>query len=262
MFARNVLTGRAAAVALLALLVAACGGEDDTGAGPSPSPTSSSPTSESSAASSPAAEPSPGVDLASLSAEIDNPFVPLDKVTLTVFEGEERDGQETIRTRVEQRLLSRTETVAGVDAAVVAVREWENGELVERTFDYYAQDADGNVWYMGEHVNDYEDGKLSGHGGQWLAGENGAQPGLFMPAEPEVGVTFEQERAPGVAEDESTVVETGVDVTVPAGSFTGCIKTEDYAPLDGATEFKFYCPDVGLVREQGKKALSELVRYS
>lgn len=253
-------TCRVALLAVLAVSTAACGGDDEGDGGGSPK---AQPSSTSPPASSPSPSPTDSPDLATFTAEIDHPLVPLHAVTETVFEGEERDKGETLRTRVEQRLLARTYEVAGVQAAVVAVREYEDGELVERTFDYYAQDAEGNVWYMGEHVNDYEDGKLSGHGGQWLAGENGAQPGLFMPAEPEVGVTFEQERAPGVAEDESTVIEVDLAVEVPAGSFTGCIKTEDFAPLDNATEFKFYCPDVGLVREQGQGgARSELVRYS
>ncbi len=82
-----------------------------------------------------------------------------------------------------------------------------------------------------------------------------------MPAEPKVGLTFEQERAPGVAEDRSTVVAVGVDVTTPAGELTDCIKTEDVAPLDKITEFKFYCPEVGLVREERESVRFDLVRY-
>ena len=83
------------------------------------------------------------------------------------------------------------------------MREFEDGELVERTADYFAQDGKGRVWYFGERVDDIENGKVVGHEGQWLAGKNGAKPGLFMPAKPRVGQVFEQERAPGVAEDRS-----------------------------------------------------------
>ena len=82
-----------------------------------------------------------------------------------------------------------------------------------------------------------------------------------MPADPKVGDTFEQERAPGVAEDRSTVVAAGVAVETPAGSFDDCIKTRDFAPLDKSTEFKFYCQGVGLVREQRPGLLNDLVRY-
>ncbi len=82
-----------------------------------------------------------------------------------------------------------------------------------------------------------------------------------MPAKPSVGDVFEQERAPGVAEDRSTVVALGVAVTTPAGTFSGCIKTKDFAPLDQLTEFKYYCPRVGLVREDLQHGRVVLVRY-
>lgn len=85
--------------------------------------------------------------------------------------------------------------------------------------------------------------------------------GLFMPAEPQVGDTFRQERAPGVAEDRSTIVASGLTVTVPAGQFHGCIETEDLDPLSGAIEQKFYCPGVGLVREVSANGFLDLVQY-
>jgi len=252
----------AAVLVALALTVTACSGADEETATPG------------SAGTSPAAETTPAentsapaqddeLDPARFSAAVDHPLVPLSSVRRTVFQGRDTDPEsgETVRTRVEHRVLDRTEAIAGVASLVVAVREFEDGELVEATEDYYAQRDDGSVWYMGERVNDYEDGKLVGHEGQWLAGEGDAKAGLFMPADPQVGVTFEQERAPGIAEDRSTVVEVGVDVTVPAGSFSDCIKTEDFAPLDKSTEFKYYCPTVGLVREEGQDAVSNLVRY-
>jgi len=152
--------------------------------------------------------------------------------------------------------------VGGFPVTVVEVKEFEDGELVERTLDYYAQCGDGSVWYVGEKVDDYEDGEIVGHEGQWQAGEAGAEPGLFMPAEPKVGETFEQERAPGVAEDRSTVEAVGVKVTTPAGMFDDCIRTKDFAPLDNITEFKLYCPNVGMVREQAPGVRFNLVRYS
>ena len=195
-------------------------------------------------------------------AKVDHPLVPLTKVRVTIFEGSERDSSgATVTTRVESRVSSRTARVAGVPVAVVKVREFENGKLVEQTRDYYAQSRGGTVWYLGEHVDDYKDGKLVGHGGQWLAGKDGARPGLFMPARPTVGQRFEQERAPGVAEDRSKVVAVGLDVTTPAGAFKDCVKTEDVAPLDDVTEFKYYCPGVGLVREEPPDGRLELVRY-
>jgi hypothetical protein len=250
-------TGRARACGVIALVLVvgaapACGGDDDNSAG-------SEGTTTAEAAEAAQESPDPG----SCTAEVDHPLVALASQSRWVFDGHEReeDTGETIQTRGVMRLQDETATVGGFPVSVVEVTEYEDDELVERTLDYYSQ-CDGSVWYVGEKVDDYEDGKVAGHEGQWQAGEEGAEPGLFMPAEPKVGVSFEQERAPGVAEDRSTVVADGLDVKTPAGAFHGCIKTKDFAPIDKLTEFKFYCPDVGLVREQGSGLLSDLVRYT
>lgn len=205
-------------------------------------------------------------DRAAFSTTIDNPFVPLSLVRTTVFEGSEPDPDTggAIETRSERRLLDETFVVDGVRVAILQVKEYEDGELVESTRDYFAQRRDGSVWYFGEHVDDLEDGKVVAHEGQWLAGQNGAKPGLFMPADPQVGQVFEQERAPGIAEDRSTVIAADVRAAVPAGTFDRCIKTRDLAPLDNVVEFKFYCPGVGLVSEEkpGGGGGIELARYS
>jgi hypothetical protein len=202
-------------------------------------------------------EPRPAKRARKYTAKVDHPLVPLTTVRHTVFTGFEGD----TRTRVVSRVLKKTRRVAGVRVAIVKVLEYEDGELVERTRDYYAQDRKGRVWYFGETVDDIENGKVVGHEGQWFAGKNGAKPGLFMPAKPTVGKVFEQERAPGVAEDRSKVVKVGLNVTTAAGQFDECIKTRDFAPLDRSTEFKFYCAGVGLVREKPADGRLDLVRY-
>ena len=186
-------------------------------------------------------------DGSQFSAKVDHPLVPLASVPVTTFEGNDRGSE----ARVESRVLGSADRVAGVPVTVVDVKEYKDGELVEHTLDYYAQDKEGNVWYFGERVDDIADGKVVAHSGEWLAGQDGARPGLFMPAHPKVGRDFQQERAPGVAEDRSTVVAVGVEVKTPLKTFSDCIKTKDFAPLDNATEFKHYCPGVGLVREEG-----------
>ena len=188
---------------------------------------------------------------------VDNPLWPLASVRRTRYRGRE----EGAKTRVVSRVLDRTRKVAGVEVTIVDVREFEDGELVEHTRDYFAQDRKGRVWYFGESVDDIENGRVVGHDGQWFAGRKGAKPGLFMPAEPKLGQVFAQERVPGVAEDRSKVVALDRSVETPAGSFDGCMKTRDFAPLDNATEFKFYCPGVGLVREQARRARLSLVSY-
>jgi hypothetical protein len=191
-------------------------------------------------------------------ATVDNKYFPLVPGTKLVYEGQE-EGAET---RVESTVLEETDTIAEVEVTVVEVKDFEDGELVETTKDYYAQHKDGTVYYLGERVDDYEGGEVVGHGGQWVSGEGDAQAGIFMPADPKVGDEFEQERAPGVAEDQSEILAVDESVETPAGSFSGCIKTEDSDPISGHTETKFYCPDVGLVREESGSDFNELVSQS
>jgi hypothetical protein len=227
----------------VALTVPACGGDDEE-----PEASRDSP---------------PVLDPAQFSATVDHPLFPLSSLRSMAYAGIEGDPDtgERARVRSVSRVLEEPGEVSGAPVTVVEVREFEDGELVEHTLDYYAQDDKGNVRYMGERVDDIEDGKVVAHEGQWLAGKGDAKPGLFMPADPRVGDVFEQERAPGVAEDRSEVVEVDLEVAVPAGRFDGCIKTEDFAPLDNNREFKFYCPGVGLVREQFEIGRMDLVRY-
>jgi len=227
-------------LAITAVFAAACGSDSTS----DPQPTSTSvPTAATTVA---------GIDPADFQSTVDNPYFPLPQGSIFVYEGKEADADtgETLQVRGEVTVLLETFVVAGVETTVVEDKVYEDGELVESTRDYYAQHRDGTVYYFGEHVNDYEDGEIVGHSGEWLAGEGESLLGIFMPSDPQVGVEFEQERAPAIAEDRSTVIAVDQSVTVPAGSFTGCIKTEDINPLDGVTENKYYCPDVGFVREE------------
>lgn len=227
-----------AAISVGALFVA-CGDDDDDDDGGTPVPT---------------------LDPAEFQATVDNMWFPLVPGETQVHEGEEVDDEgETVEIRVESTVLTETETIAGIEVTVVEAQEYEDGELVEVTLDYYAQHIDGTVYYMGEKVDEYEDGEVVGHEGQWLAGEGSNQAGVFMPADPQVGDEFEQERAPGIAEDESKVVAVDESVTTEAGSFEGCIKTEDLDPLGDVTESKYYCPGVGLVREEPEEGFLDLI---
>jgi hypothetical protein len=227
----------------VALTVTACGDDDDEVAS--------------------AGDTKPTIDATQFSANVDHPLFPLANLRSFAFAGSEGEpgSDERARVRSVSRVLDEPGEVSGAPVTVVEVREFEDGELVEHTLDYYAEDGEGNVRYMGERVDDIEDGKVVAHEGQWLAGKGDAEPGLFMPAEPKVGDVFEQERAPGVAEDRSKVIAVDLELTVPAGRFDGCIKTEDFAPLDKRKEFKFYCAGVGLVREQFEVGGIDLVRY-
>jgi hypothetical protein len=191
-------------------------------------------------------------------AWVDHPLFPLKKVRTMIYEGREGDD----RIRVESRVRGKRARIAGVLATAVDVEDRENGKLVERSTDYYAQDHDGNVWYLGERVDEITDGKVTGHDGQWIAGRKGAKRGLFMPAAPKIGESFLQTRAPGVSQDRSTVVALDAAVATRAGKFTGCMKTRDKdLRRKSRPEQKFYCPKVGLARERHGDGTVDLVRY-
>jgi hypothetical protein len=196
-----------------------------------------------------------------LSATVDNPFFPLAPGTSRRYEGQEvnPDTGETVDLRVREHVSPLPDEVAGAPVTTLAVQEYEDGQLTETTSDYHAQDADGTVYYLGEDVNMYEDGQLVSHEGTWIAGEGTNQAGEFMPAEPRVGDRFAQEQAPGVAQDISTVVAIDQTLETPVGTFSGCIKTQDLNPLDQAIEYKYYCPGVGLVREEYPTGSLDLV---
>ena len=221
-------------------LLAACGNGADSKDG----------AAQGSATGSVAVSATAGLNPADFSTTIDNSFFPLQPGQKRLYEGEEKRGAETTKMRVEETVLNETETIAGVEVRIVEAKEYENDELTEITKDYYAQHKDGAVYYFGERADEYSGGQVVGHGGQWLAGEGANQPGVFMPADPKVGDQFQQERAPGIAEDTSKVIVVGETVDVPAETVAGCIKTEDYSPIDKVTEYKFYCPDIGLMREE------------
>ncbi len=199
-----------------------------------------------------------------LSATVDNPFFPLVPGSSRRYEGQEVDPDtgETIALSVDEHVSAVPNEIAGAPVTTLEVQEYADGQLTETTTDYHAQAPDGTVYYLGEDVNMYEDGQLVRHEGAWIAGEGANQAGEFMPAEPMVGQRFAQEQAPGVAEDIATVVAIDLTVETPAGTFDGCIKTEDINPLNQSIEYKYYCPEVGLVREENADGSLDLVSYT
>ena len=179
-----------------------------------------------------------------------------------MFEGTDTDPDtgEVIETRLESRVLPETTVVDGVTVLVLEEKAYEDGELVELALDYFAQHTNGDVYYFGEAVDNYEDGALKDHHGQWRSGEDGAVAGIYIGASPAVGTTYEQELAPGIAEDKSEVLAVGETVRAPAGTYTDCVKTRDYTPLEpGVEETKWHCAGVGLVREEGDGSVNELL---
>lgn len=180
------------------------------------------------------------------SIDITNPYLPFAPGQQSVLEGP--DGSNTGRVQI--TVLADTEVVAGVTTRVVEEREWINDSLVEVSRNFVVQAPDGSVCYFGESVDDYRDGEVVGHGGQWRAGEDGHLPGILMPADPQVGTSHKQEVASGVAEDAAVIIAVGEPFTTPAGTFDDTLETRDVDPIGGGVDPKRYARDVGLVADE------------
>lgn len=181
--------------------------------------------------------------------DITNAYLPLAKLKQDIIEGEE-GGKKTRVERTAMPAKHRTFTVNGeeVDTLVVEDRAYEDGKLVEVAIDYFAQDDNGTVYYFGEDVDEYANGKVVSHEGSWLLGRDTPVPGIMMPAHPKVGDKFKSEDVSKEISELDEVISVSETVTVPAGTFTNCVKIKELL-ADGTTEFKFYAPGVGVVRE-------------
>ena len=161
-------------------------------------------------------------------------------------------------------VTDRTRIIMGVTCVEVRDTVRVDGQLKEDTLDWYAQHLDATVWYFGEDTKEYEDGKVTTTKGSWVAGVDGALPGIVMPARPQVGDRYRQEYFPGEAEDMADVLSVAERATVPAGSYDGVLKTKDYTPLEpDVLEHKYYARGVGpvlTVDVAGGEARDELVR--
>lgn len=173
---------------------------------------------------------------------VDNPYFPLQPGT--TYTSMTPDGSV-----VDTFFVSRqTKQVLGVTCVVVIDTVIEDGELVERTDDYFAQDKEGNVWYFGEASRDFENGKVVSTEGSWLAGVNGAEPGFIMKADPRPGDAYDQEHAPGIAEDQAKVLALSASARTPYGVFHEALRVAETNPLEpGALEHKLYAKGVGQV---------------
>lgn len=190
------------------------------------------------------------------SLNINNQYFPLPVGQRWVYLGKEQG--ETLGLRI--TVLNRTERFrfggTTVTTRVVEEVEWidanANGvidqgeELIERSLNYFAQTQAGTVCYFGEIVDIYENGVVVSHEGSWRADAAGNAPGIFMPANPQPDMTFAQEDAPGVAEDQATILRF-VTAKTPAGTFSNALRVRDFNPLDGSSGIKVYAPGVGLV---------------
>jgi hypothetical protein len=238
-------------------LVSSCAGPAPTTAAPVPTPTAATPTAAGSSSSPPApstpsrlprtVEPSyaPVIDPARFSTTIDNPYYPLVPGTRFIYEGVTADGKE--RNVVE--VTPDTKVVMGVTTRVVHDVVEVDGQAEEDTFDWFAQDSEGNVWYFGEDTHALG-GPTVDTSGSFTAGVDGALPGIVMPGQPVVGDQYRQEYYRGKAEDTGKVLSlAGSETTRFSGGRSDLLVTEDINPLEPTTgvENKYFAKGIGNV---------------
>lgn len=185
---------------------------------------------------------------------VTNPYFPLEPGSRWVYTTTTEEGTE----RNEVVVLEETRKVAGIEAVVVHDVVTVDGELAEDTLDWYAQDADGAVWYLGEDTKELEEGKVVSTSGSWEAGVDGARPGVVMQADPRPGPWYWQEYYKGEAEDQGRVLSLTGTAKVPAGSFADLLVTEERSPLEPSIMArKYYRRGIGMVLDETVKGPRE-----
>jgi hypothetical protein len=246
----------ATTVMLLAVLLAACGGGAQEASDP---PASAAPA----ATTLPKGSQPVKLDPAQFTTQIDNRWWPMKPGSRWVYRETDANGETQ---RVEVTVTDQTRTIIGIQARVVHDKvTTADGALVEDTLDWYAQDAKGNIWYLGEDTKEFENGKVVSTEGSWEAGVDGAQPGILMPADPKRAMEYRQEYYKGQAEDAAQVLSLDMRAKVPAGFFDRVLVTKDYTPLEPKLlEHKFYAKGVGpvlAITVKGGSSRSELIRF-
>jgi len=186
------------------------------------------------------------LDPADFSSNIDNPYWPMRPGSKWVYSETDTKGTNQ---KVVVEVTGKTKMIAnGIEARVVHDVVSEDGQPVEVTDDYYAQDAEGNIWYLGEDTAEYENGKVATRAGSFEAGVDGAEAGVALPANPQPGLSYRQEYYKGQAEDQGEVLSTEEQVETPFGHFTNALMTRDSNPLEPKVEeLKLYAKGVGPV---------------
>jgi hypothetical protein len=173
-----------------------------------------------------------------------NPYFVLEPGYRLIFDTKDKAGH------LEITVLDETKTVDGVETRVVEEKESEEGKIIEISRNYFAiSKKDKSVYYFGEDVDMYKDGKVTGHAGSWLAGVNGAKFGMIVPGNPTVGARYYQEVAVGVAQDRSEIISVTKIFETPAGKFENCLVTEETTPIEKDVAHKIYGKGVGLLSD-------------
>lgn len=240
---------------IVATLVAGCGSAGTATRATDPTVTGSASTGARPAAlgAAPVIDPGDGGDYrpalspADFVAVVDNPYLPFPDGATWRYQGTS-DGEQEV---IEVTVTGDREEILGIQATVVRDTVTVGGELVEDTYDWYAQDTDGNVWYLGEDVKDYDNGTVVSTAGSWQAGVDGALPGIVMPGQPAAGDPYRQEYLAGEAEDMMQILQTGSTLTVGAVTYDDVIRTRDWTPLEpDVVEEKAYARGVGKITER------------
>jgi hypothetical protein len=190
------------------------------------------------------------LDPGDFTTEIDNRYWPMKPGTRWTYRELDEEGkQNTVVTTV----TAATKRIAnGITARVVRDTVTQGGEVVEDTFDWYAQDDEGNIWYLGEDTAEFEDGKLTTREGSWQAGVDGALAGVVLPADPADDMRYRQEYYKGEAEDAGEILSTEEQAQVPAGHYTHALLTKETSALEPSVlEYKLYAPNLGPVLTLG-----------
>ena len=204
----------------------------------------------------------PVLDPANFVTVIDNPYFPLPVGRTLVYEGV-KDGQSQVDTVT---VTDQTKVIEGITGRMVSDISTHDGALLEKTFDWYAQDKQGNVWYLGEDTTEYLPNGKTDTSGSWQAGVHDAEPGIIMEANPQIPDAYRQEYLVGQAEDTAWVVEVGGTVAVPYGRLRNTLKTLEATRVEpGLYDLKVYAPGIGIVLEQsltGPTEIAQLVSVS
>jgi hypothetical protein len=234
------------ALPVVAVALAGCGGGSKASSGSSSLPQGTTPSK---------------LDPSKFTIQIDNPYWPIKPGSHWVYR--EVEGGET--QRVDVKVTDKTKVLSGVTARIVHDQVTRKGQVVEDTYDWYAQDSDGNIWYLGEDTKEYENGKLKSTEGSWAYGVDGAQPGVVVPADPKQGMRYREEYYAGHAEDAAEVLNVGSQVQVPYGRFENAMLTRNFSSLESTVEeMKLYARDVGPVMEllvSGGSGRTELLSF-
>jgi hypothetical protein len=236
---------RSLAVAAVVLIVVGCGGSSKS----------------TSSATLPQGTKPVKLDPADFTTKIDNPYWPMRPGSHWVY----REVENGEAQRVDVTVTNRTKRLEGIEARVVHDRVSRNGETLEDTFDWCAQDSDGNLWYLGEDTAEYENGRLKTKEGSWAAGVDGAEPGIVVPAAPKQGLSYRGEYYAGHAEDAAEVLNVDSQVQVPFGRFRNALLTRNYSSIEPTVEeMKLYARGVGPVMEllvSGGSGRTELLSF-